>query len=77
MTASRSRFWQAGPGCDHNLASREVVLTALDYFHQNPVVRGLCNSAAEWRWSSWKDYHYPELPADPAHPRLASLPDWF
>jgi len=71
------RFWQEGPGYDRNLTSREAVLTALDYFHQNPVVRGLCNSAAEWRWSSWRHYHDPELPADPALPRLASLPDWF
>ncbi|MEH6388810.1 MAG: transposase [Pseudomonas profundi] len=26
--------------------------TAVNYIHQNPVKAGLCQSAAEWRWSS-------------------------
>lgn len=32
------------------------LLTALRYIHQNPVKAGLSKSAADYKWSSYKDY---------------------
>ena len=46
------RFWQEGPGYDRNLSSKETILAAIDYFHLNPVRRGLAARAVDWKWSS-------------------------
>ncbi len=51
------RFWQEGGGHDHNIISLENAVSAVEYIHNNPVRRGLCNSPDEWKWSSWKYYH--------------------
>ncbi|MBR5202764.1 MAG: transposase [Clostridia bacterium] len=32
------------------------LLTVLKYIHFNPVSAGLCNSPAEWKWSSYNEY---------------------
>ncbi len=53
------RFWQEGPGYDRNLTSREAVLSAVEYIHNNPVRRGLSITPDQWKWSSWKHYHQP------------------
>ncbi|MCH7925162.1 MAG: hypothetical protein IIC51_06470 [Planctomycetes bacterium] len=29
---------------------------AIDYVYRNPVRRGLCRSAGDWKWSSWAHY---------------------
>jgi putative transposase len=50
------RFWQEGPGFDRNLYSREAIQNALDYIHNNPVRRGLCERAVDWPWSSARYY---------------------
>ncbi|MEX0724922.1 MAG: hypothetical protein WD065_01550, partial [Planctomycetaceae bacterium] len=50
------RYWQEGPGYDRNLFSREAILAAIDYIHENPVRRGLCRRAIDWRWSSIRYY---------------------
>lgn len=63
------RFWQEGPGYDRNLTTPAVIESAIDYIHANPVRRGLCARAIDWRWSSARFYlaeppgnQFPELP---------------
>jgi putative transposase len=61
------RYWQEGPGYDRNLTHAKAALAAIDYIHRNPVRRGLCTQAEDWRWSSARryvdaSYHDPELP---------------
>jgi len=58
-------YWQEGPGYDRNLTRAKTVLSAIDYVHLNPVRRGLCEAATDWRWSSAKHYS-PEGPSDDA-----------
>lgn len=50
------RFWQEGPGFDRNIFSPLAIQASIDYIHQNPVTRGLCLQAVEWRWSSARYY---------------------
>jgi putative transposase len=50
------RYWQEGPGYDRNLDRPESVLAAIDYFHLNPVKRGLVKRAIDWQWSSARWY---------------------
>ncbi|MGE0756598.1 MAG: transposase [Pirellulaceae bacterium] len=63
------RFWQEGPGCDRNIYSPEAVEASLNYIHNNPCKRGLCERATDWIWSSARYYlltppkqQFPELP---------------
>jgi putative transposase len=63
------RFWQAGPEFDRNLFSGRAIESSLNYTHANPVRRGLCNLAVDWKWSSARFYladpcgrQYDELP---------------
>jgi putative transposase len=62
------RFWQEGPGFDRNLFCAEAILSSLEYIHHNPVKRGLCRRAVDWKWSSARYYltvparQYPNLP---------------
>jgi putative transposase len=60
------RFWQEGPGYDRNLTSPKAILSAIDYIHNNPVRRGLCQRAVDWKWSSACHYLEPgmEIPED-------------
>src|SRR5438105_1062800 len=46
------RFWQAGGGFDRNVTEPATALTMIEYFHANPVRRGLVKTAEEWKWSS-------------------------
>jgi putative transposase len=50
------RFWQEGSGFDRNLFSPEAIEASLAYIHENPVKRGLCLQAVDWRWSSARFY---------------------
>jgi putative transposase len=50
------RFWQEGPGFDRNLFSTEAISLSLEYIHNNPVKRGLCRVAEDWKWSSARYY---------------------
>ena len=50
------RLWQEGPGYDRNLYSRQAIEAAVEYIHLNPVRRGLCPRAIDWRWSSARYY---------------------
>lgn len=71
------RFWQEGPGYDRNLQTCEAVQASIDYIHNNPVVRGLCRRARDWRWSSARFYESGGKLHDPAWPRLTFLPNEF
>ena len=69
------RFWQRGGGYDENLYSPAKVWAKIDYIHQNPVRRGLCDNPSEWPWSSARAYEtggaeairieFDSLPVDP------------
>jgi putative transposase len=50
------RFWQRGGGYDRNLIEPAAIHAEIDYFHQNPIRRGLCKKAEDWLWSSAADY---------------------
>lgn len=63
------RYWQEGPGFDRNIFSPEALEAAIDYIHHNPVRRGLCQTATDWKWSSARYFlleppkqQFPELP---------------
>jgi putative transposase len=63
------RYWQEGPGFDRNLYTPAAIQASLDYIHNNPVQRGLCRRAIDWKWSSARYYllepprqQFPELP---------------
>jgi putative transposase len=63
------RFWQEGTGFDQNLFTPEAIQASLDYIHENPVKRGLCLRAIDWRWSSARFYL-----GDPPSRQHAPLP---
>jgi putative transposase len=69
------RFWQEGPGFDRNLSDSKAVSNTLDYFHLNPVKRGLCKRAIDWSWSSAR-YNLLEPPKQqfPGLPFIHGLP---
>jgi putative transposase len=71
------RYWQEGPGYDRNLTVPSTVIAAIDYIHENPVRRGLCHRAVEWRWSSARYYHLSEFEQDVALPTIHGLPPGF
>ena len=71
------RFWQEGPGYDRNLQREASVLAAIDYIHNNPVRRNLCEVAANWRWSSAAFYASEPLRQDPDLPKITRLPREF
>ena len=50
------RFWQRGGGYDRNLNEPKAIHHHIDYIHNNPVRRGLCERAEDWPWSSAADY---------------------
>ena len=69
------RFWQEGAGYDRNLFSPKALLAAIDYIHENPVRRGLCQRAIDWKWSSARWYLLdPPRQQDPDLPFIHGLP---
>lgn len=50
------RLWQPGGGYDRNIYSEEAAKNAIEYIHQNPVKKELCNDADTWEFSSAKAY---------------------
>jgi putative transposase len=65
------RFWEEGPGFGRNLFSREAISSSLEYIHNNPVTRGLCRRALDWKWSSAR--YYLDQPARQQHPSLPGI----
>src|SRR5439155_1243299 len=45
------RFWQRGGGYDRNIMEPATAHVEINYFHANPVRRGLCERAEDWLWS--------------------------
>jgi putative transposase len=70
------RYWQEGAGYDRNLTHPKAVLAAIDYIHRNPVRRGLCQRAEDWRWSSARHYAG-GWPVDLELPTIHGLPAEF
>ena len=52
----RYRVWQRR-FYPFNVYSEKKRLEKLDYMHNNPVERGLVNSADQWPWSSFRFYY--------------------
>lgn len=52
----RYRFWQRGGGYDRNVIEPKTAWSEIDYYHANPVRRGLCVRPTEWPWSSAATY---------------------
>jgi putative transposase len=67
-------FWTAceGPGYDRNLTQPKTILSAIDYVHENPMRRKLCERAVDWHWSSARSYLSGEQP-DPDLPVIDPL----
>ena len=65
------RFWQEGPGFDRNLFSPAAITASLEYIHNNPVSRGLCRRAVDWKWSSAR--YYLDVPPRQQHPGLPMI----
>jgi putative transposase len=53
---SRRRFWQPGGGYDRNVTEETTLESMIEYIHQNPVRRGLCERPEDWEWSSARWY---------------------
>ena len=68
------RFWQEGPGYDRNLQTERAILAAIDYTHLNPVRRGLCQQAREWKWSSARFYESDGQLQEKDFPTIHGLP---
>jgi putative transposase len=71
------RFWQEGGGYDRNLKTETAVRSSIEYIHLNPVRRGLCERAVDWKWSSARHYHQPGDAIDPDLPEISGLPPEF
>jgi len=54
--ATHYRFWQRGGGYDRNIVEPTTIHWQIEYFHQNPVRRRLCEKAEDWYWSSAADF---------------------
>jgi putative transposase len=50
------RFWQRGGGYDRNVVEPATVHQQIEYIHNNPVRRGLCQKPEDWQWSSAADH---------------------
>jgi putative transposase len=66
------RFWQRGGGYDRNVVEATTLYYQIDYFHNNPVRRGLCEKPDDWRWSSAAQYA--DLASGPLRLDRDSLP---
>jgi putative transposase len=71
------RYWQKGPGFDRNLFTVQAVQASIDYIHNNPVKRGLCQKPRDWRWSSIRFYESDGSFVDPLLPKIMPLPAEF
>ena len=52
----RGRFWQPGSGYDRNVVEMRAARNQIEYFHANPVRRGLVERPEDWEWSSARWY---------------------
>jgi putative transposase len=54
------RFWQDGGGYDRNIRTAAALRKAVEYAHNNPVVRELVPRPEDWIWSSCRDWEFGE-----------------
>jgi putative transposase len=45
-------FWQEGGGFDKNINGTKALQAIIDYVHNNPVRKRLCEKPTDWPWSS-------------------------
>ncbi len=50
------RFWQRGGGYDRNVFEPALVFQQINYIHNNPVRRALCERPEDWYWSGAAEY---------------------
>ena len=50
------QFWQKGGGYDRNITKIETLTEAVRYIHDNPVRKGLVETADQWCYSSAADW---------------------
>ena len=50
------RCWEEGAGYDRNIFSKRAMEASISYLHNNPVRRGLCQQAVNWKWPSARYY---------------------
>ena len=50
------RFWQKGGGYDRNITKIKTIIDLVYYIHNNPVRKGLVETASEWYYSSAADW---------------------
>ena len=50
--ARPGHFWKPGGGYDRNLWKTATIHKEIEYLHNNPVRRGLCEKPEDWRYSS-------------------------
>lgn len=70
------RFWQEGLGFDRNLFSPQAIEASIEYIHTNPVKRGLCERATDWKWSSAR-YYLQDIVGPDLPPLTKPLFQWF
>jgi hypothetical protein len=51
--------------------SMPLLTISLEYIRNNPVKRGLCQQAVDWKWSSARYYH--NIPLRQQHPNLPMI----
>ena len=71
------RFRQEGGGYDRNLKTETAVRASIEYIHLNPVRRGLCERAVEWKWSNAGRDYRPDEATDPDLLEISGLPPEF
>ena len=62
LPGNRFRLWQRGGGHDRNIWSDKALQSSLEYIHENPVRRGLVQTAQDYEWSSARWYERREGP---------------
>jgi putative transposase len=68
------RYWQEGPGYDRNIFEPKTIEASIQYIHENPVKRGLSQRAIDWKWSSARQFVFPDQQPDSDLPKVDSLP---
>ena len=66
-----------GQSLQRNLDRPDSVLAAIDYFHRNPVRRGLVEKSVDWQWSSARWYEGLSYDSEIRWPKLEKLPAEF
>jgi putative transposase len=55
LIGGAEHFWQKRY-YDFNIRNHPQFIEKLRYIHRNPVKRGLCDRAEDWKWSSFRHY---------------------